>query len=374
MPAPIGPKSPPRASTLPAPKASTPKPPARASTLPPSSSAPAAAPAATSKPSATAIDPQPLKHPAMPEGGPKYSPLDLSTGETGLGVTGGDNKLKPPPAAKQNVLIDKPGNPLEKDVFGGTLKANTGSIQASTTHYSGEGVHHHSVQAEVQGPHASYEFQKDHVGRLGTTSAQVTAEVNTLKAQAQAGVSADTKSHAYTASLTAKAETGVGVTASLSHDVNEYVGGYLKGEAKASASAVAEGTASFDPKTGTAMLAGQVGAAAIAGAYGTAGGHVGRLHGSITAGAVAGAAAQASGKVGLENGFLTHSADVSAAVGVGTHVKSDVALDVRHHEKPGVASGLRMSQAVLGGVGSPASVPERPKSSVEKLLSKVTGQ
>ncbi len=108
----------------------------------------------------------------------------------------------------------------------------------------------------------------------------------------------------------------------------------------------------------TALLSGQVGAAATTGAYGTAGGHLGRLHGSVTAGVVAGAAAHAGGKLGLENGFLKHSADINAAVGVGTHLKTDAALDLRHHIKPGIASGLRPSLATMSGVASSAGVVE----------------
>lgn len=371
----IGPKLS-RSATLPTPKVSQPKPPARASTLPSSvASSPVSKPAVASKPAASApatTESKPLKHPGAPEGGPTYSPWEKSTGESSnLQVSGGDNKLTAPAGAKQNMLIDKPGNPFQKDVFGGTLSGGLGSMQASTTSHHGGGVHHYSAQAELNGPHASYELQKVHAGRLGVTSAQLTAEANALKASAQAGVSADTKGHAYTAALTAKAETGVGVAASASHDFNRHVGAYLKGEAKASATAFAEGVASVDPKTATAMLSGQVGAAATAGAYGTAGGHVGRLHGSVTAGAVAGAAAQAGGKLGLENGFLKQSAEVNAAAGVGTHLKTDVALDLRHHIKPGIASGLRPSLATASAVASPAGVVAPEKSRVEKLFAKV---
>ncbi|HEX5748782.1 MAG TPA: hypothetical protein VFZ09_21250 [Archangium sp.] len=190
-----------------------------------------------------------------------------------------------------------------------------------------------------------------------------------FKASAQAGVSADTKGHAYTAALTAKAETGVGVAASASHDFNRHVGGFIKG--KASATAYAEGVASVDPRTATALLSGQVGAAATAGAYGTAGGHLGRLHGSVTGGVVAGAAAQAGGKFGLENGFLKQSAELNAAAGVGTHLKSDVAVDLCHHIKPGIASGLRPGAAAASTVASPANTLEPEKSRVEKFFSKV---
>jgi hypothetical protein len=331
-----------------------------------------ATPLSAAKP--TSNTPAPAKHPGLPEGGPKYSPFEKTTGEAGnLMVSGGDNKLTAPANARQNVLLDKPGNPFQKDVFGGTVKANLGSAQASTTHHSGGGVFHHSAQAELHGPNASFELQKAHAGRLGVTSGQLTAEANSFKAQAQAGVSADTKSHAYTAALTAKAETGVGVTASAAHDFNRHVGAFVKGEAKASATAFAEGTASLDPKSATAMLSGQVGAAATAGVYGTAGGHLGRLHGSVTAGAVAGAAAQAGGKLGLENGFLKHSADVNAAAGVGTHLKTDVAVDLRHHLKPGVASGLRPGLAAATAVGSPASALAPEKSKLEKFFSKAFG-
>lgn len=331
-----------------------------------------ATPLSAAKP--TSNTPAPVKHPGLPEGGPKYSPFEKNTGEAGnLMVSGGDNKLTAPANAKQNVLLDKPGKPFEKDVFGGTVKTNLGSAQASTTHHSGGGVFHHSAQAEFKGPSASFERQSAHASRLGVTTTQLTGEANSFKAQAQAGISADTKGHAYTAALTAKAETGVGVTASAAHDFNRHAGVFAKGEAKASASAFVEGVASLDPKSATAMLSGQVGAAATAGVYGTAGGHLGRVHGSVTAGAVAGAAAQAGGKLGVENGFLKHSADVNAAVGVGTHLKSDVAVDLRHHIKPGVASGLRPGAAIATAVGSPAGALAPEKSKLEKFFSKAFG-
>ncbi|MCP3098662.1 hypothetical protein LZ198_07205 [Myxococcus sp. K15C18031901] len=368
-----------RSATLPSPSLSQPKPPARANTLPasaPSTSTvkPAATRPAASAPAAT--EARPPKHAGMPEGGPSYSPWEKTTGAASdVMVSGGDNKLTAPAAARQDLLVDKPGRPFQKDTFGGgTLSGNVGSMQASTTRYSGDGVHHYSAQAELNGPHAAFGLQKTHAGRLGVTSGQVTAEANTLKAQAQAGVSLDRNEHAYTAALTAKAETGVGVTASASHDFNRHVGGYVKGEAKASATAYAEGVASLDPKTATAMVSGQVGAAATAGAYATAGGHVGRLHGSVTAGAVAGAAAQAGGKVGLENGFLKQSADVNAAAGVGTHLKTDVAVDLRHHIKPGIASGLRPAAAAGLGVAAPSVALAPEKSRVENFFSKVFHQ
>lgn len=373
----ISPSLPHRSATLPTAKVSQPTSPARASTLPPTAASstatrPAAARPAASAPAAT--EPKPVKHPGLPEGAPTYSPWEKSTGEaSNLMVSGGDNKLTPPPGARQNMLIDRPGNPFQKDVFGGKVSGGLGSMQASTTSHSGGGVHHYSAQAELNGPHAAYELQKVHAGRLGVTSGQLTAEANALKASAQAGISADTKGHAYTAALTAKAETGVGVAASASHDFNRHVGAYLKGEGKASATAFAEGVASLDPKTATALLSAQVGAAATAGAYGTVGGHVGRLHGSATAGVVAGAAAQAGGKLGLENGFLKHSADVNAAVGVGTHLKTDAALDLRHHIKPGIAAGLRPSLASASGVASSTGVVEPEKSRVEKFFAKTFG-
>ncbi|WAM24357.1 hypothetical protein [Myxococcus sp. NMCA1] len=374
--------TPPRSATLPSSKLAQSKLPARASTLPASTPTKpvATAPAVTAtKPTATppgatapaATDSKPLKHPGMPEGAPSYSPWELSTGQASdVMVSGGDNKLTAPLAAKQKLFVDKPGSPFQKDTFGGTVSGNVGSMQASTSSYSGSGVHHYSAQAELRGPHVGYELQKTHAGRLGVTSGQVTAEANTFKAQAQAGVSLDRNEHAYTAALTAKAETGVGVTASAGHDFNRHVGGYVKGEAKASASAYAEGVASLDPKTATAMLSGQVGAAATAGAYATAGGHVGRLHGSVTGGVVAGAAAQAGGKLGLENGFLKHSADVNAAAGVGTHVKTDVAVDLRHHLEPGIAAGLRPALAGATSVASPASTIEPEKSRIENFFAK----
>ncbi|WP_375772469.1 hypothetical protein NR798_16790 [Archangium gephyra] len=367
----------PRSATLPTPKTSQLTPPARANTLPSPAASSTASKPATAKPAASAPaapESKPVKHPGAPEGGPSYSPWEKTTGQAlDVMVSGGDNKLTPPPGAKQNMLIDRPGNPFQKDVFGGTASGNLGSMQASTTSHHGGGLHHYSAQAELNGPHAAYELQKVHAGRLGVTTGQLTAEANALKAQAQAGISADTKGHAYTAALTAKAETGVGVAASASHDFNRHVGAYLKGEGKASATAFAEGVASVDPKTATALLSGQVGAAATAGAYGTVGGHVGRLHGSATAGVVAGAAAQAGGKIGLENGFFKQSADVNAAAGVGTHLKTDVALDLRHHIKPGIAAGLRPSLATASGVASSTGVVEPEKSRVEKFFAKTFG-
>ncbi|NOK07972.1 hypothetical protein [Corallococcus exercitus] len=366
-----------RSATLPTPTVSQPRPPARASTLPATTTKPVATPpaATATKPTTTApaaTEPRPVKHAGGPEGAPSYSPWERTTGQgSDVSVSGGDNKLTAPPGAKQNVLIDKPGNPFQKDTFGGgRLSGNVGSMQASTTSHSGGGVHHYSAQAEVQGPNAAFELQKTHAGRFGVSSAQLTGEANSFKAQAQAGMSADTNSHAYTAALTAKAETGVGVTASANHDFNRHVGGYVKGEAKASASAFAEGVATVDPKTATAMVSGQVGAGATAGAYATAGGHVGRVHGSVTAGAVAGASAQAGGKFGLENGFLKHSADVNTAMGLGTHVKTDVAVDLRHHIKPGIASGLRPALGSAMGVPAPAIAIEPEKSGVEKFFAK----
>ncbi|WNG34284.1 hypothetical protein F0U61_12070 [Archangium violaceum] len=366
-----------RSSTFPSPSASQPKPLGRASTMPaslPSSTPtpPVARPAV--RPPIT-TEPKPVTHPGLPEGGPTYSPWSKTTGAASdVMVSGGGNKLTLPPGAKQNMLIDRPGNPFQKDAFGGKVSGGLGSMQASTASYNGGGLHHYSAQAELSGPHASYEMQKVHAGRLGVTSAQLTAEANAFKAQAQAGVSADTKGHAYTAALTGKAETGVGVGASVSHDFNRHVGGYLKGEGKASATAYAEGVATLDPRTATAMLSGQVGAAATAGAYGTAGGHLGRLHGSVTAGAVAGVAAQAGGKLGLENGFLKHSADVNAAMGVGTHISTDAALDLRHHVKPGIAAGLRPSFATASGAASSSGVVQPEKSRLENFFSKAFGQ
>ncbi|NNB84998.1 hypothetical protein HJC10_00865 [Corallococcus exiguus] len=377
----------PRTSSLPTSTVSQPKPPARASTLPASTTAakPTATKPTATPPAATATKPTattpaantatPPKHAAAPEGQPSYSPWELTSGASDVAVSGGDNKLTAPAAAKQTMFIDKPATPYQKDTFGGgRVSANMGSAQASTTSHSGGGVHHYSAQAEAQGPNASFEWQKSHSGRMGVSSAQVTGEANTFKAQAQAGVSADTNSHAYTAALTAKAETGVGVTASANHDFNRHVGGYVKGEAKAGASAYAEGVATLDPKTATAMVSGQVGAGATAGAYATAGGHVGRVHGSVTAGAVAGASAQAGGKFGLENGFLKQSADVNTALGVGTHVKSDVAVDLRHHIKPGIASGLRPALGTAMGVPAPAIAIEPEKSGIEKLFAKAFGK
>ncbi|NVJ04809.1 hypothetical protein HUW63_06055 [Myxococcus sp. AM001] len=374
--------TPPRSATFPASKPPQSKLPARASTFPTATpTRPTATPpaATATRPTGTlpganapaATEPKPLKHPGMPEGAPSYSPWEQSTGRASdVMVSGGDNRLTAPAAAKQTMFVDKPGSPFQKDTFGGTVSGNVGSMQASTASYSGGGVRHYSAQAELRGPYAGYEMQKTHAGRLGVTSGQVSAEANSFKGQAQAGVSLDRNEHAYTAALTAKAETGVGVTASASHDFNRHVGGYVKGEAKASASAYAEGVASLDPKTGTALLSGQVGAAATAGAYGTAGGHVGRLHGSVTGGVVAGAAAQAGGKFGLENGFLKHSADVNAAAGLGTHVKADVALDLRHHMQPGIAAGLRPALAGATSVASPPNAIAPEKSRVENFFAK----
>ncbi|MGE6757778.1 hypothetical protein ACQKGO_07215 [Corallococcus interemptor] len=377
-----------RSNSLPTPSVSQPKPPARASTLPAAKPTATTTPVATkpTTPAATATKPTattpaattgtPPKHAGAPEGQPSYSPWETTTGQgSDVSVSGGDNKLTAPANAKQTMFIDKPATPYQKDTFGGgRLSANMGSAQASTTSHSGGGVHHYSAQAEAQGPNASFEWQKSHAGRYGVSSAQVTGEANSFKAQAQAGVSADTNSHAYTAALTAKAETGVGVTASANHDFNRHVGGYVKAEAKASASAFAEGVATVDPRTATAMVSGQVGAGATAGVYGTAGGHVGRVHGSVTAGAVAGASAQAGGKFGIENGFLKHSADVNTAMGVGTHVKSDVAVDLRHHIKPGIASGLRPALAGAMAVPAPSIAIEPEKSGVERLFAKAFGK
>ncbi|MFP2964498.1 hypothetical protein ACLEPN_44075, partial [Myxococcus sp. 1LA] len=225
---------------------------------------PTATPTAANAPAAP--ESKPLKHPGMPEGQPSYSPWELSTGAASdVMVSGGDNKLTAPAAAKPTMYLDKPGRPFEKDTFGGgKLSGNVGSMQASTTSYSGGGVNHYSAQAELNGPSVGYELQKTHAGRFGVTSGQLSAEANTFKSQAQAGVSLDRNDHAYTAALTAKAETGVGVAASASHDFNRHVGGYVKGEAKASATAYAEGVATLDPRTATAMVSGQVGAAATA--------------------------------------------------------------------------------------------------------------
>jgi|GEM_PF-1694881 len=377
-------RSTPRPSTSPtsspasSPAAFQPKPLGRATPLTntPGASSPAAfqpkplgrATPLANAPGANAPTGTPPKHPGMPEGGPSYTPWEKTSGES-LSVSGGDNKLTAPPAAHQNMLVDKPGSPFQKDTFGGgKLSGNLGSMQASTTSHNGGGVHHYSAQAEMQGPHAALEWQKAHAGRFGVTSGQVTAEANSFKGQAQAGVSIDRNDHVYTGAMTAKAETGVGVTASANHDFNRHVGGYVKGDARASAAAYAEGVASLDPRTATAMVSGQVGAGATAGAYGTAGGHLGRLHGSVTGGVVAGAAAQAGGKFGLENGFLKQSAEVNAAAGVGTYLKSDVAVDMRHHIKPSIAEGLRPSLAGATGVASPANVVQPEKSWVEKLF------
>ncbi len=385
--------SPSRSSTLPSSLASKPKPPQRANTLPSSTSArptanaptanrpTATPPAATpTRPTATppaanaapAVESKPLKHPAMPEGQPSFSPWENSAGvASDVMLSGGDNKLTAPVMANQHVFLDKPGRPFQKDTFGGgQLSGNIGSAQASATSYKGKEGFHYSAQGEVSGPSASFEMEKVHAGRLGVTSGRITGEATSFKAQGQAGVSANWSDHAYTAALTGKAETGVGVSGSVSHDFNRHVGGYIQGDAKASATAFAEGVATVDPRTATAMVSGQVGAAATAGAYATAGGHVGRLHGSATVGAVAGAAAQAGGKVGLENGFWKTSADVNAAAGVGTHMKTDVAFDLRHHMAPGIAAGLRPSLAGATAVASPSSTIEPEKSRVEKFLSK----
>ncbi|AKF82152.1 hypothetical protein MFUL124B02_25910 [Myxococcus fulvus 124B02] len=372
----------PRSNTLPsssAPKLSQPKPLGRANTLPASAPSSQVTKPVTTQPTAGAqpsVEPRPLKHPGMVEGQPSYSPYEKTTGQASdIMVSGGDNKLTAPAGAQPNMLVDRPGKTFQKDTFGGgSLSGGTGSVQASTTRYDAPGVHHYSAQAEVNGPNAAFELQKTHAGRFGVTSGQITGEANSFKAQGQAGLSYDRNDHAYTAALTGKAETGVGVTASASHDFNRHVGGYVKGEAKASATAYAEGVASLDPRTATAMLSGQVGAAATAGAYGTAGGHLGRLHGSVTGGVVAGAAAQAGGKIGLENGFFKQSADVNAAAGVGTHLKTDVAVDLRHHIKPGIASGLRPAAGLGTSVASPANTLEPEKSRMENFFSKVFHQ
>jgi hypothetical protein len=373
---PSRPQAPARASTLPAtPSPARPQAPGRASTLPPSATSPLPSKPAAATPGATAPQaPQatPLKHPGPLEGAPSYSPYSQSNGQAdNLMISGGDNKLTAPPAAKQNMLIDRPGNPYQKDVFGGTVNANTGSMQASTTHQTGGGVFHHSAEAAINGPQASYQAQGTHAGRFGISSAQLTAEANAFRASGQAGISADRNNHAYTAALTGKAETGVGVTGSVSHDFNRHVGGYLKGEGKAGAGAYAEAVASLDPRTATAMLSAQAGASATAGVYGTAGGHLGRLHGSVTGGAVAGVAAQAGGKFGLENGFLKQSADVNTALGVGTHFKTDAALDLRHHIKPSIAEGLRPGLASAMGPAAPATALEPQKSGIERFFSHI---
>ncbi|WP_434390574.1 hypothetical protein [Melittangium boletus] len=326
-------------------------------------------PGATNTPAAPNAG-APVKHPGAPAGGPTYSPWSQTTGAAGdVAVSGGDNKLTAPPMAQPNMYLDKTGRPFAKDAFGGTVSGNsTGSAQASTTAYSGNGQHHYSAQTEIQGPSASYQAQGAHAGRFGVTSGQVTANATSFKGQAQAGVSADTNSHAYTAAITGKAETGVGVTASANHDFNRHVGGYVKGEAKAGASAYAEGVATVDPRTATAMVSGQVGAGATAGVYGTAGGHLGRLHGSVTGGAVAGAAAQAGGKFGIENGFLKTGANVNAAAGVGTHVQADAALDLRHHIKPGIAAGLRPGIAAATGAAVPGQTLQPEQSWIQRHL------
>ncbi|WP_224372640.1 hypothetical protein [Hyalangium versicolor] len=362
-----------RSSTLPLDTPSRPRPPARASTMPPSVTSPLA-----SKPSASVAQGAPIKHPGVPLGvGPAYVPSLKNTGQAGnlmIGTpTAGDNKIAAPPNATQNVLLNKPGSPFQKDAFGGTVQSNVGSAQASTTHHNGGGVFHHAAQAELSGPHASYAWQGAHSGPLGVSSAQCTAEANSFKANAQAGVSTGMKNQAYPLALTSKAETGVGVTASASHDFNPHFGAYLKGQGKASLGAYAEATAALDPKTATALLSAQAGAGATAGAYATLGGHLGRLHGSVTAGAVAGVAAQASAKIGMENGFLRHSADVTAALGVGTHIKTDAAIDLRQHVTPGVASGLRANLATASGVASPAGVVQPEKSAAEQFFSNIFG-
>ena len=332
---------------------------------------PSTPPAVPAKPAAASAKPtaasntvavtsaKPLPAPGPQEGGIKHSLLDKSNGEAPQ-ISGGDAKFKAPQGALQNVLVDKQVAAKEVDVFGGKAKTQLGSAQVSTTHHSGPGEHLHSVQAELSGPSASFEAQKEHVGRLGTSSAQVSAEAHLLKAQAQAGVHADTQTHAYTAAVTAKAETGVGVKASVSHDINEHVGAYATGEAKASAAAVLEGTASFDPKNGTALLEGKVGAGATAGAYGTVGGHLGRLSASLKAGAVAGAAASAGGSVGMDKGKFKLASDVNAAVGVGTHVTAEVALDTSHHAKPDIKQGLVNMGLVGIAPGLPAAAKEGP--------------
>ena len=142
------------------------------------------------------------------------------------------------------------------------------------------------------------------------------------------------------------------VTASASHDFNRHVGGYVKGEAKASATAFAEGVAPWIRR--------RHGAALGPGGRGRHGGcvrHGGRARGPAARlghrGRGGGRGGPGRGKLGLENGFLKHSAEVNAAAGVGTHLKTDVALDLRHHIKPGIASGLRPSLAAAAGRGLP---------------------
>ncbi|WNG14924.1 hypothetical protein [Cystobacter fuscus] len=242
--------------------------------------------------------------------------------------------------AKPNKLVDAQGPKVEKDFLGGTLTAQTGSASLNTVKHNAKGSHQLYVQGEVNGPNVSFVSNVQHDGRLGTSTAQLVADANALKVQGQAGYSLDTRSHVYNANAFLKAETSVGVAAQATHDFNEHVGVYATGSARASALAVAEGSAAFDPKNRTLLVSGRVGTGASAETNATFGGHVGRMHGSVTLGVVAGAVATAGGRAGFDKGKFTLATDVKAAMGVGTRVRTEVAIDTSHHPKPSIKQGL----------------------------------
>jgi hypothetical protein len=305
--------------------------PSQPAAVPPTASAPTVAKPAPGAPVGAALNP--IKEASSSSG----KPVSLA----------GSAPFQAAPGAQLNARFDAQGAKVEKNTLGGTLKAQTGSATLSTVNHHANGAHQQYVQGEVNGPKASFVANTQHAGRLGTTTAQFSAEANVLKLQGQAGYSIDTKNQQFMANASAKAETSVGVAGHVNHDFNEHVSVYGKGTAKASALAVAEGTASFDPKNRTALLSGKVGAGATAEANATFGGHVGRLSASVTLGAVAGAAASASGKVGLERGKFQLTSDVKTAVGVGTHIKTELALDTRHRPKPSIKQGL-VNSGLLG--------------------------
>ncbi|ATB36635.1 hypothetical protein CYFUS_002050 [Cystobacter fuscus] len=267
----------------------------------------------------------------------------------------GPAPFKEAPGAKPNKLVDAQGPKVEKNLPGAKLTAQAGSASLTTVKHNAKGSHQLYVQGEANGPNASFVANVEHEGRLGSSSAQFVADANALKLQGQAGYSLDTRSHAYTANAFLKAETSAGIAGQLTHDFNEHVGVHATGSARASAMAVAEGSAAFDPKNRTALVAGRVGAGASAEANATFGGHVGRLHGSVTLGAVAGATATAGGRAGFDKGKLVLATDVKAAMGVGTRIRSEVAIDTSHHPKPSIKQGLVNSGLVGLTPGLPAA-------------------
>ncbi|EPX64639.1 hypothetical protein D187_000061 [Cystobacter fuscus DSM 2262] len=298
----------------------------------PQASAPASAPTVAKKPT-----------PGTP-GGALLVPVNNNNGmlaSSGNAVNlPGPAPFQPATGAKPNTLVDAQGPKVEKNLPGATLTAQAGSANLKTVKHNAEGSHQLYVQGEANGPNASFVANAQHDGRLGTSSVQFVADANALKVQGQAGYSLDTRNHVYTANAFLKAETSVGVAGQVSHDFNEHVGAYATGSARASALAVAEGSAAFDPKNRTLLVAGRVGTGASAEANATFGGHLGRMHGSVTLGAVAGAVATAGGRAGFDKGKFTLATDVKAAMGVGTRVRTEVALDTSHHPKRSIKQGL----------------------------------